>query len=163
MWAVKTLRCEFASQPESVRSVSAQVVEPRANSQRLILVPSVPLHFIDAYRFNTAQISTRKPPGNSVFDRLVNMIPADAKGLGNLFPAHPSSPASQKPLVFGRQRAQQAPAGILEDQFVAIVLETFRFVATDLVNGFVHVGHDVKPNNSFSLGIYPLNLVKNPL
>ena len=46
----------------------------------------------------------RQPPGNRVFYRVVNVIPAHLKALCYLLSTHPTSPASQEPFVLGRQR-----------------------------------------------------------
>ena len=47
----------------------------------------------------------RQPPGNSVFYRFADGIPAHVKRDRDILPAHPLGPACQKPLVTGRQPA----------------------------------------------------------
>ena len=39
-----------------------------------------------------------------MFDAVEDVVPTHMEALGHLFPTHSASPATEKPLVFGRQR-----------------------------------------------------------
>ena len=64
---------------------------------------SMPLNFIDADRLDVVEVAVLQTPGNGVFHRFVDMLPADAEGDGNFLPGHASRPASKEPFVLSGQ------------------------------------------------------------
>lgn len=77
---------------------------------RLVVVPLVPWNFIHADRFDVLQATMLQSPRNCVFHGLIDVVPIDvvpahAESFRNFLPGPASRPASQEPLILGRQEA----------------------------------------------------------
>jgi hypothetical protein len=55
-------------------------------------VPFGVLDFIDADSVDLAERPMFQAPGDDMFDRVENLVPGCAKGLGRLFPSQPPRP-----------------------------------------------------------------------
>jgi len=71
----------------------------------LVVVPSMPLHLVDADGRDALQVTMLQAPRNCLFYRGVDAIPAHVKGRCHVLPTHPLGPPRQKPSVAGRHRA----------------------------------------------------------
>ena len=67
-------------------------------------MPSLPLHFVNPNGCDALETSVSQTPGNSVFYRLIDLVPANVKRLRDFLPGHTFGPASKKPFIFCRYR-----------------------------------------------------------
>merc|ERR1711964_173434 len=85
--AKQRLGCSIRTDPEQTLAPFVDLVD-----ERLVFVAPMPLHLVDPDGLDIVQVAVLQTPRNSVFNGLVDTLPANAEGYGNFFPGHASRP-----------------------------------------------------------------------
>ena len=74
-----------------------------ASAARTLSIAFLPLDFVDADGFDPLKATMRQTPRNGVFNRVIDVIPANGKATGHFLPAHSPRPAGEEPFLLVRQ------------------------------------------------------------